>query len=45
MFRLSQVIRRHREIARTEREFDRAYRGASGSDMRAEISDLAQWSR
>ena len=45
MSRLRQAIRRHREISRNEREFDRAFRAASGSDMRAELSNLTRSTR
>ena len=45
MSRLRQAIRRHRENARTERELARAYRAAPGSDLRAELSNLPQWTR
>ena len=45
MFRLGQAIRRHRETTRHEREFVRAFRAASGSDMRAELSNLSAWGR
>lgn len=45
MFHLGQSIRRYQETARTEREFARALRAASGSDMRAELSNLPQWTR
>ena len=45
MSRLRQAIRRHRETTRTERELARAYRGAVSSDLRAEISNLAAWTR
>ncbi len=41
MSRLSQAIRRHRETARQERELARAFRSASGSDMRTELMHLA----
>ena len=43
MTRLGQAIRRHQEIARQEREFNRAFRSASGSDMRAELLNLQQF--
>jgi hypothetical protein len=41
MTRLTQAIRRHRESTRREREFARAFRSASGSDMRTELTYLA----
>jgi hypothetical protein len=39
--RLTQAIRRHRETTRRERELARAFRSASGSDMRSELVHLA----
>ena len=44
MNRLGQAIRRHRETTRQERELARAYRSASGSDMRTELVHLANYS-
>ena len=44
MNRLSQAIRRHRESTRREREFARAFRSASGSDMRTELEHLSNYS-
>lgn len=44
MTRLGQAIRRHHETSRREREFARAYRMASGSDMRTELDHLANYS-
>ena len=44
MNRIGQAIRRHQELARREREFSRAYRTASGSDMRSELMNLQQFS-
>ena len=41
MTRLTQAIRRHRETTRRERELARAFRRASGSDMRGELVQLA----
>ena len=41
MTRFSQAIRRHRETTRRERELARAFRSASGSDMRTELVYLA----
>ena len=45
MNRLGQAIRRHRETTRKEREFARAVRVASGSDMRMELQNLAQYTK
>jgi hypothetical protein len=44
MNRLGQAIRRHRETTRRERELARAFRAASGSDMRTELEHLANYS-
>ncbi|SER08651.1 hypothetical protein [Microlunatus flavus] len=44
MTRIGQAIRRHRESTRREREFARAFRSASGSDMRTELEHLANYS-
>ncbi len=44
MSRLSQAIRRHRQT-RNERQLDRAFRMPSGSDTRADLSNLARWTR
>jgi len=43
MTRLGQAIRRHRESTRRERELARAFRSASGSDMRSELEHLANY--
>jgi hypothetical protein len=43
MISLGQAIRRHRESSRQEREIARAFRAASGSDMRHELQHLAQY--
>ena len=44
MISLGQAIRRHLESTRQERELARAFRSAPGSDMRTELSHLAQFS-
>lgn len=44
MISLGQAIRRHRETSRRERAFARAFRSASGSDMRTELEHLANYS-
>lgn len=44
MNRLGKAIRRHRETTRQERELARAYRSASGSDMRIELEHLVNYS-
>jgi hypothetical protein len=44
MISLGQAIRRHRESSRREREIARAYRSASGSDMRTELQHLVNYS-
>ena len=43
MISLGQAIRRHRETSRRERELARAFRTATGSDMRMELQNLAQY--
>ena len=45
MFRLGKAIRRHRETIHQEREVSRALRSAAGSNMRSELTNLAQYSR
>ena len=44
MISLGKAIRRHRETTRREREFARAYRSATGSDMRTELEHLVNYS-
>ena len=44
MISLGQAIRRHLESTRQERELNRAFRSAPGSDMRTELAHLAQYS-
>jgi hypothetical protein len=44
MISLGQAIRRHRESSRRDRELARAYRSASGSDMRTELEHLVNYS-
>ncbi len=44
MISLGQAIRRHRETTRRERELARAFRSASGSDMRTELEHLTNYS-
>jgi len=44
MISLGQAIRRHRETSRQERAIARAYRSASGSDMRTELQHLVNYS-
>lgn len=43
MISLGQAIRRHLESTRQERELNRAFRTAPGSDMRTELAHLAQF--
>ena len=43
MISLGQAIRRHLESTRQERELARAFRSASGSDMRSELEHLAHY--
>ena len=44
MISLGQALRRHRETTRRERELARAFRSASGSDMRTELEHLSNYS-
>ena len=44
MISLGQAIRRHLESTRQERELNRAFRTAPGSDMRTELEHLANYS-
>lgn len=43
MISLGQAIRRHLESTRQERELNRAFRAAPGSDMRSEVAHLAHF--